>query len=159
LEPLHSPKARLSADDDARPRKMEESMAYLARIEPALTDFSAYPAIAEPSRPRTDFTPLEWSVIRLARIDGLWTIRSPGRIARFWNWLVNRGNPELANPQLEALRKMAVLSWHYGFTVAGVAVGDFLSAGFSPAQYELLVISVTKAANARATEEMPEVFA
>ena len=57
----------------------------------------------------------------------------PGRVRRFWNWLAGRVNPELANPQLEALRRIAVLSWHYGFTVAGEDVADFLSAGFSPA--------------------------
>ena len=134
-------------------------MAYLARIEPNGAGVIALPGVAQPEMTRTDFSPLEWSVIRLARIDRLWTIRSPGRIGRFWNWLVGRGNPELANPQLEALRKMAVLSWHYGFTVAGVAVADFLSAGFSPEQYELLVSSVTKAANARAPRQSTEVFA
>jgi hypothetical protein len=117
-------------------------MAYLARIEPSGADAIAPPAMAGP---RTDFSPLEWSVIRLARVDRLWSIRSPGRLGRFWNWLVGRGNPELANDQLEALRKMAVLSWHYGFTVDGIAVADFLSAGFSLTQYELLVTSVTRA--------------
>ena len=120
-------------------------MAYLARIEPSDGDVIALPAMAAPVA-RSDFTPLEWSVIRLARIDRLWTLRTPGRVGRFWNWLIGRGNPELANPQLEALRKTAVLSWHYGFTVAGIAVADFLSAGFSLAQYELLVSSVSRAA-------------
>jgi hypothetical protein len=120
-------------------------MAYLARIEPSDTDVIALPVMTA-SAVATDFSALEWSVIRLARIDALWTIRTPGRLGRFWNWLVGRGNPELANPQLEALRKIAVLSWHYGFAVAGVAVADFLSAGFSPAQYELLVSSISRAA-------------
>src|SRR5215218_5452233 len=132
---------------------MEESMAYLARIEPAGTNVIALPAMAVSSQSETDFSPLEWSVIRLARIDRLWTIRSPGRIGRFWNWLAGRGNPELANPQLEALRKMAVLSWHYGFTVAGVAVADFISAGFSLAQYELLVSRIVKAIQAPVSEQ------
>jgi len=134
-------------------------MAYLARFEPEGSDVIALPAMAQFEEPRTDFSPLEWSVIRLARIDGLWTVRPPGRIGRFWNWLIGRGNPELANPQLEALRKMAVLSWHYGFTVAGIAVADFLTAGFSLVQYELLVSSVTRAANSRTPRSSPEVFA
>jgi hypothetical protein len=34
---------------------------------------------------------------------------------------------------------MAVLSWHYGFTVPGDDVAEFLSEGFSPGQYELMV--------------------
>ncbi|QNP43891.1 hypothetical protein H9L15_04510 [Sphingomonas daechungensis] len=33
---------------------------------------------------------------------------------------------------------MAVLTWHYGFTVPGRDIAEFLSAGFSPDQYELM---------------------
>ena len=55
------------------------------------------------------------------------------------------GSPQLANERLEALRRMAVLSWHYGFTVPGDDVADFLSAGFSPDQYELMVSSIRAA--------------
>ena len=58
------------------------------------------------------------------------------------------GNPELANAQLEALRRMAVLSWHYGFTVPGEDVANFLSAGFTPDQYELMVGSISAALSA-----------
>ena len=55
------------------------------------------------------------------------------------------GSPELANERLEALRRMAVLSWHFGFTVPGDDVANFLSAGFSPDQYELMVASIRAA--------------
>ncbi len=55
------------------------------------------------------------------------------------------GSPELANERLEALRRMAVLSWHFGFTVPGDDVASFLSAGFSPDQYELMVLSIRAA--------------
>lgn len=134
-------------------------MAYLARIEPSDTAAVALLAMVQPGKTPADFSPLEWSVIRLARVDPLWTIRPGGPIRRFWNWLAGRPNPELANSQLEALRKMSVLSWHYGFTVAGVAVADFLSAGFSPDQYELLVSSVTSAARADPPRQPTEVAA
>jgi len=88
-------------------------------------------------------------VIRLARVDGLSTLRPPGQLGRFMNWLMGRnGSPELANPQLEALRRMAVLSWHYGFSVPGDDVADFIAAGFTPEQYELLVMSVRAAVSA-----------
>lgn len=110
-------------------------MAYLAKIETQDSRPIALPAMAA-SKP--DFSALEWSVIRFARLDRLWTIRAAGRIRRFWNWLLARGNPELADPRLEALRRMAVLTWHFGFTVPGKDVADFLSAGFSPDQYELM---------------------
>ena len=45
----------------------------------------------------------------------------------------------------EALRRMAVLSWHFGFTVPGDDVAGFLSQGFSPDQYELMVRSIRAA--------------
>jgi hypothetical protein len=130
-------------------------MAYLAPIQieaaqpipfraQALPAPAAAPAVVEP-----DFSRLEWSVIRLARVDGLSTLRAPGPIGRFINWLMGRnGSPELANPQLEALRRMAVLSWHYGFSVPGEDVTDFIAAGFTPEQYELLVMSVRAAISA-----------
>ena len=128
-------------------------MAYLARIEPHAAQPLAFlpklvPAPA-PASPEPEFSRLEWSVIRLARVDGLSTLRKPGRLGRFFNWLIGRtGNPELANPQLEALRKMAVLSWHFGFTVPGDDVADFIAAGFTPEQYELLVHSIRDAISA-----------
>ena len=82
-------------------------MAYLAKIETLDSRPIALPAMAV-SKP--DFSTLEWSVIRFARLDRLWTIRAAGRIRRFWNWVLARGNPELADPKLEALRRMAVLT-------------------------------------------------
>ena len=110
-----------------------------AKIRPAPA-----PAIANP-----EFSRLEWSVIRLARVDGLSTLREPGPIGRFVNWLMGRGtSPELANPQLEALRRIAVLSWHFGFTVPSDDVADFIAAGFTSDQYELLVTSVRAAIGA-----------
>ena len=110
-------------------------MAYLAKINAQGAQPIALATLA-PAKP--DFSKLEWSVIRLARVDRLWTIRAAGRVRRFFNWVIGRGNPELANPRLEALRRMAVLTWHYGFTVPGRDIADFLSAGFSPDQYELM---------------------
>jgi hypothetical protein len=62
---------------------------------------------------------------------------------RFWNRLLARNpNPTLSNPRLESLRRMAVLSWHFGFTVDGQDIADFTRAGFSLEQYELLVTSI-----------------
>ena len=120
-------------------------MAYLAKIETQDSRPVALPAIAVNNNERPNFSPLEWSIIRLARIDRLWTIRTAGRLRRFWNWFVGRGNPELANPKLEALRRMAVLTWHFGFTVPGEDVSEFISAGFSPDQYELMAGSINAA--------------
>jgi hypothetical protein len=126
----------------------EQEMAYLAKIERSDAQPTTLPAAANSNRTVPDFSPLEWSVIRLARMDPLWTIRSTGQLRRFWNWLVGRGNPELANPKLEALRRMAVLSWHYGFSVPGTEIAEFLSFGFTPDQYELMAGSINSALSA-----------
>jgi hypothetical protein len=133
--------------------KREHFMAYHAPIE----QHTAQPVVflpkvvqaPNPVAPAPEFSSLEWSVVRLARVDGLSTLREPGPIGRFLNWLMGRnGTPELANPQLEALRRIAVLSWHYGFTVPSDDVADFLAAGFTADQYELLVTSVRAAISA-----------
>ena len=124
-------------------------MAYLAKIEPQAASPIALTGTPANDTAKPDFSALEWSVIRLARVDGLWTLREPGRIRRLWNWLMGRnGSMELANERLEALRRMAVLSWHFGFTVPGDDVAFFLSQGFSPDQYELMVRSIRAAVSA-----------
>lgn len=120
-------------------------MSYLAKIERQDCRPFALSAPVDGKPDETQFSPLEWSVIRLAQVDQLWTIRATSRLRRFWNWFVGRGNPELANPKLEALRRMAVLTWHFGFTVPGEDVSEFISAGFSPDQYELMAGSINAA--------------
>ena len=121
-------------------------MASAARIEPQIAEPIARQGIPANDTGVPEFTSLEWSVIRLARVDGLSTLRPAGRLRRFWKWLMGRsGSPQLANERLEALRRMAVLSWHYGFTVPGDDVASFMSAGFSPDQYELMVSSIRAA--------------
>ena len=121
-------------------------MAYLAKIEPQNASPIALMGIPANDTAKPDFSKLEWSIIRLARVDSLSTLRAPGRFRRFWSWLMGRsGTLELANERLEALRRMAVLSWHYGFTVPGDDVAHFLSQGFSPDQYELMVRSIRAA--------------
>ena len=121
-------------------------MAYAARIETQNAEPIARMAIPANDTETPYFNPLEWSVIRLARADSISTLRPAGRISRFFSWVMGRsGGPELANEKLEALRRMAVLSWHYGFTVPGDDVASFISAGFSPDQYELMVRSIRAA--------------
>ena len=124
-------------------------MAYLAKIEPQNASPIALTGVPANDTDKPEFSPLEWSVIRLAKVDRLSTLRPPSRFSRFVNWLMGRkGSPELANERLEALRRMAVLSWHYGFTVPGDDVASFLSQGFSPDQYELMVRSIRAAIGA-----------
>ena len=124
-------------------------MAYAARIETQNAEPIARTGVPANDTETPFFNPLEWSVIRDARTDGVSTLRPAGRFRRFFSWLMGRtGGPELANERLEALRRMAVLSWHYGFTVPGDDVASFFSAGFSPDQYELMVRSIRAAVGA-----------
>ena len=121
-------------------------MAYAAKIDPAKAARIVPAGVPANDAGRPDFSDLEWSVIRHARSDSLSTLRAPGRIRRLLNWLMGRsGSFELANERLEALRRIAVLSWHFGFTIPGGDVADFLSQGFSPDQYELMVRSIRAA--------------
>ena len=124
-------------------------MAYLAKIEPQTAAPIALLGIPANDTAKPEFSPLEWSIIRFARSDGLSTLRPPSRFRRFVNWLLGRkGSPQLASERLEALRRMSVLSWHFGFTVPGDDVAHFLSQGFSPDQYELMVRSIRAAISA-----------
>jgi hypothetical protein len=124
-------------------------MAYLARIERMDGQPATQAVSAQPAAEVADFSSFEWSIIRFARGDRLSTLREPGPLRRFANWLIGlAGNRRLANERLEALRRIAVLSWRFGFSVPGEEVANFLSAGFTPGQYELLVTSVRAAAGA-----------
>ena len=140
-------------------------MAFLARIDFDTADelsFELPGELAAPAPaavPVARFSDLEWSVIRLARVDRLWTIRKAGPLRRMWNALLGRNNPQLANERLEALRQMAVLSWHYGFSVPGQDVSEFIAAGFTPDQYERLVNSVRKAVHPDVIRASTEAFA
>jgi len=124
-------------------------MAYMSFAEqldgPVLPETVAQPPRAE----RTEmqgFSALEWSVVAIAERDKVSSLRQPGRMAIALGTLFgDRRNPRLADPRLEALRRMAVLSWHHGFTVPGAAVRDFTDAGYSLEQYETLVASISAA--------------
>lgn len=123
-------------------------MAYIAFDEAAsiglpTVSVRSRPVADVPPPPKPRFSALEWSVVMLAARDKLSTLATPGRLALALGRVFGTGtNPRLADPQLEALRRMAVQTWHYGYTVPGHAVRSFVEAGFSPDQYELLVDSI-----------------
>ena len=126
-------------------------MAYLAFQETVDGQPTVIPTIDTP-RSSVAETPaparlsaLEWSVVMLAERDRLSTLRTPGRMAQAIALLFgDRPNPQLADPRLEALRRVAVLSWHHGYTIPSGEVRAFLSAGFTPDQYELVVDSISR---------------
>jgi hypothetical protein len=133
-------------------------MSFLTRIERDRAEAITLPVMATPQADAKGFTPLEWSVIRLARVDRLWTARPLGPLRQFWNWWTGIGNVELANERLEALRKIAVLSWYLDFNVPERDVAAFLKAGFSADQYELLVSTVLDAQRPLAEPGLKRVF-
>jgi hypothetical protein len=93
---------------------------------------------------RTDFSPLEWNVIALASRDGLSSLDTPGPLARALGSLFGLGRKSmLADPRLEALRRLAVHAWHRGYKLPVSEIKHFLGAGFSTGQYETLLASVS----------------
>lgn len=100
--------------------------------------------VARVLAPAASFSPLEWQVIALARRDGIGSLRRPGRLAVALGVFGGR-NPRLADPRLEALRRIAVLSWRRGYSVEPHEVRAFIQAGFAPEQYELLMDSIEAA--------------
>ena len=100
--------------------------------------------------PVAHLSALEWSVVAIAREDRLSSLRAPSRLSVAMGGLFgSRHNPRLADPQLEALRRMAVLSWHHGYTVPTSALTAFTDAGYTMAQYETLLASIAAARVAR----------
>lgn len=100
---------------------------------PAATDHAA----------ATELTDLEWTVVELAQRDSLASVERPGPIHAFLRWVV--GIPPrnaLSSPRLEALRRIAVLSWYRGFSVAPAEVRAFVAAGFTLDQYETLLARI-----------------
>ena len=119
-------------------------MAYLAltdggtgAIAPAGSQIFA-PAALKAHSP-AGFSALEWSVVMLARHDRPSSLREPGRVTRWLGRIFGEAfNRRLADPRLEALRRMAVLTWHLSYSVPKAELKAFFAAGFSPDHYELL---------------------
>lgn len=129
-------------------------MAYLA-VNEAL-DFALMPqrvaalSASAPKAKPAGFSALEWSVVMLARHDRPSSLREPGRIGRLLGRIFGDSyNRRLADPKLEALRRMAVLTWHHGYAVTTPQIEGFLAAGYSPDHYDLLGRRVSQALGAR----------
>ena len=92
------------------------------------------------------FSPLEWSVVALAKRDTVRSLTTPSPLSRAMGSLFGLGTASpLADSRLEALRRIAVYAWRRGFALPLEEIRRFRSAGFSDAQLETLVRSVTGA--------------
>jgi hypothetical protein len=124
-------------------------MAYVnfTELHEAAHALSAPRPVAEPTG--ATLSPLEWSVVALAQKERLSSIDRPGRIAMAMGRLFgNRRNPDLADPRLEALRRLAVIAWHRGYAIASAEIRAFKEAGFTMAQYELVLASISRGRDA-----------
>jgi hypothetical protein len=121
-------------------------MAYLALtdgVTAAIAPASAFLPAPSSSAPKADspagFSALEWSVVMLARHDRPSSLREPGRAAKFLGRIFGEAfNRRLADPRLEALRRMAVLTWHHSYSIPKAELQAFFAAGYSADHYELL---------------------
>lgn len=102
-------------------------------------------ALADVASAPARLSALEWSVVAIAWGDRLSSLRRPGWVARLIGGVFGGHNPRLADPRLEALRRMAVLTWHCGYAVPPHEVRAFRDAGYSADEYELLVDSIATA--------------
>lgn len=127
-------------------------MAYLDVREPIAF------ASALPMSPSADPVPVEpvgfahheWDVIQVARRDGLASLSDPTRLARLSAWLFGGGvSLRLADPRLEALRRLAVFAWHRGYVVPVSAIRAFRDAGYTDDQLELLLASIASSRSSR----------
>lgn len=109
------------------------------------------PAPAEIEK-TAEFSPREWQVIRLAREDRLSSLREQSEFGAFVRFIFGfeRKKP-LSNPRLEALRRLAVLSWHHGYNVGSSEINAFFEAGFSIDHYDAMLAHMgrERAASAR----------
>lgn len=118
---------------------------------PAAAPAIAAPVVVEPTP--TGLTALEWSVVALAQRDRIASLREPSplSIALGRVFGTRRRDPNLADPKLEALRRMAVLSWHRGYAVPVHELAAFFAAGFNTDQYETMLASISTAQASRTT--------
>jgi hypothetical protein len=97
-------------------------------------------------RTETGFSALEWQVVAIAQHDRLSSLEAPGRLSVALGMIFGgqRANPKLADPRLEALRRMAVLAWHRGYAVPRPEIRAFYAAGFTVEQHETLLASISR---------------
>jgi len=119
-------------------------MAYVDFSQAALVAGGAQAMPADRSGEATGFSALEWLVVALAGRDRLTSLREPGRLALALGRLFGgeRNAARLADPRLEALRRVAVHAWHVGYNVPASELAAFVAAGFSSEQVEQLLAHI-----------------
>jgi len=125
-------------------------MTYLADADHEIGCADTIDTPAKSDRAEPHLSALEWSVVAVARKDSLASLREPGRLGMAMAALFGgRQNPKLTDPRLEALRRVAVLAWHHGYTLPVSEIKAFMKAGFSADQFETLLASISRGRAAR----------
>jgi hypothetical protein len=129
--------------------KRELNMAYLNFAEPAAA-LAPITARHDPVPPKASLSALEWSVVALAQRDSLSSLRTPGRLATAFAVLFGgRTDNRLADPRIEALRRVSVHAWYHGFAIPASEVEGFYSVGFTPDHLELVITSIGRSRSQR----------
>lgn len=120
-------------------------MAYLNFAELEGTPIAA-PAEIASMRREGGFSVLEWQVVAIAQRDRLASLEAPGRLSIALGAIFGgqRPNPRLADPKLEALRRLSVLAWHKGYALPPSEIRAFHDAGFNTDQFETLLASISQ---------------
>ena len=109
-------------------------------------DHLAMFATAAPWRGARDdvFERAEWQVIMIAQKEGLASLSEPGWLSRLITTLFGGTVPRpLADPKLEALRRFAVLAWHYSYALPISTLEALRSAGYTESQVELALARIS----------------
>lgn len=123
-------------------------MAYVDFSDAPMAPRHAVSARHEIERMETSrLSALEWSVVALAQRDRLSSLGTPGRLSVALGKVFGTGRSalHLADPKLEALRRIAVLSWHHGVAVPATELAAFFRAGFTAGQYHTMTASIAAA--------------
>ena len=127
-----------------RGRPDSKGNAVMAYLDLTMSASTATPVSMQFDSAADAFERREWEIIALARQDGLSSLRAPGRLERAAAWLFGGGiNRRLADPRLEALRRLAVLAWHNGYALPVSAIKAFKAAGFSMDQLEIVLARIS----------------
>jgi len=106
--------------------------------------------VAPEGRTTKNLSALEWSVVAIAQKDRLSSLATPGRMSLALGSIfrVPGSSARLADPKLEALRRVSVLAWHHGDAVPRDEIHAFHQAGFTHGQYETLLDSISRGRSA-----------
>jgi hypothetical protein len=105
--------------------------------------------VAQVAAAPATLTALEWSIVALAEKDGISSLREPGRFLSALGSLFGVRRPNrLANERLESLRRLAVHAWLYRWNVPESELREFIAAGYSLDQYQLIQTSIGRSRTA-----------